>query len=567
MREIILPYALLNAFKHGGKASAGAVLGHVLAAQPELKSRIKEVQQEIATTLAEVNSLSKDDQLRQLTNIAPSLLEEKKEEKKTELKELPNATRGKVVMRFAPSPSGPLHIGHAYLLLLNSEYVKKYEGKLILRLEDTNPSNIDAGAYKMIEEDAQWLTKNNVASVVIQSDRLHLYYDYAEKLVRNGKAYVCICEPDAWKEIMTKKMSCSCRELPTIENTKRYHALFISYKTGEAVLRLKTDITHKNPAMRDFALMRINEEEHPRTKRKHRVWPLMNFAVAVDDHDLGITHTVRAKDHMDNEKKQRCLFEALNWSMPEHCYVGRINFKDLDISKTKTKELIRQGVYSGWDDIRLPFFRALKRRGYQPEAFVRFALEVGLTQNDKTVSEEEFYKNINAFNKDVIDGASNRYFFVEEPKEIVIEGAPDHTTTLLLHPDNPKKGKRILKTHETFYISGPDYDALHADTLYRFMDCLNFEKRGGKFFFHSQEYERYKEKGERIMHWLPKAGNAVTNVVNVEVLMPDKTKRIGLGESALKKLYVGDVVQFERFGFVRLDERKKDQLIFWYAHK
>ncbi len=562
MKEIVLPYALINAFRHDGKANAGAVLGHVLASHPELKNKVAEVRQEISGILAEVNSLSKEEQLRKLSDIAPYLLEERKEEKRTELKELPKATKGKVVMRFAPSVSGPLHIGHAYPLSLNSEYCRMYDGKLILRLEDTNPSNLDPDAYQMMEEDAQWLTKNNIASVVIQSDRLKIYYGYAEKLVQKGMAYICTCEPNAWKELMLKKQPCSCRELDPSEQLKRYNNLFINYNAGEAVLRLKTDITHKNPAMRDFPLMRINEEEHPRTKKKYRVWPLMNFAVAVDDHDLGVTHTVRAKDHMDNEKKQQYIFDIFGWELPQHLYVGRINFEDLDISKTKTKELIRQGVYEGWDDIRLPFFRALRRRGYQPEAFIRFAIEVGLTQNDKTVSADEFYKNINAFNREVIDKTSNRYFFVEEPKEIVIEGAPERTVTLLRHPDNPESGKRMLKTHEIFYISGPDYDALHADVLYRLMDCLNFEKRGGKFFFHSLDYAVYKEKGEMIMHWLPKAGN----LVQVEVLMPDKTKCVGVGEPSLRKLSVGDIVQFERFGFVRLDKRSTDKLFFWYAH-
>lgn len=561
MKKIVLPYVLLNAVHHKGQVNAGAVLGHVLATYPEYKKQIKEVQRIIQEILLEVNDLSQGEQLRKLTELAPHLLEEQKPEKTTELRPLLHAKEGKTVMRFAPSPSGPLHIGHAYPLSLNSEYVRKYQGKLILRLEDTNPSNIDIDAYKLIEEDADWLTKGNITQIIIQSDRLPIYNEYAEKLVQKGNAYVCVCNSDAWKELMLKKQACPCRERD--DHLKRYHGLFISYKPGEAVLRLKTDITHKNPAMRDFALMRINEDEHPRTKKKYRVWPLMNFAVAVDDHDLGITHTIRAKDHMDNEKKQQCIFDIFGWDMPEHFYVGRINFKDLDISKTKTKQLIQEGVYSGWDDIRLPFFRALQRRGYQPEAFIRFALEVGLTQNDKTVSEQEFYKNINAFNKEIIDPKSYRYFFIEEPREIIITDAPEREVQLLLHPDHPKKGKRTFKTHTTFYLSGPDYDALHADVLYRLMDCLNFEKRGGKFFFHSQEYELYKEKGERIMHWLPKTDQ----LVHVEVLMPDKTKRIGLGEPALKKLYVGDIVQFERFGFVRLDERKNNNFTFWFAHR
>ncbi|UCC61377.1 MAG: glutamate--tRNA ligase, partial [Dehalococcoidia bacterium] len=129
---------------------------------------------------------------------------------------------------------------------------------------------------------------------------------------------------------------------------------------------MKTDINHPNPAMRDFPLMRINEHTHPRKGTEFRVWPLMNLAVFVDDVESGMTHIIRAKEHMSNAQRQEFLYRYFNKPIPETYFVGRINFTDLRISCSKTKVLIEEGKYSGWDDIRLPFLLALKRRGYQP---------------------------------------------------------------------------------------------------------------------------------------------------------------------------------------------------------
>ena len=129
---------------------------------------------------------------------------------------------------------------------------------------------------------------------------------------------------------------------------------------------------HNNPAMRDFPLFRINNDEHPKTGKEFRVWPLMNFSVAIDDMDLGITHALRGKDHADNAKKQAFIHKALGVPTPEAVSVGRINFTEgVEVSCSKVKPKVESGFYNGWDDIRLPFMKALKRRGFQAEALRR----------------------------------------------------------------------------------------------------------------------------------------------------------------------------------------------------
>jgi len=556
--KLIKKLALENALKYNGKANPGALIGKVLGSDPSLKEKAKEINQLIQKTVKEVNKLSIKDQEKELAKYGP-IIQKTKQPKKKELPTLENTKN--MVMRFEPSVSGPLHIGHAYAISLNSEICRKYKGKLMLRIADTNPDNIYTKAYDLIPKDADWITKNNISEIIIQSERMEIYYKYAEDVIKKGHAYVCTCQPEDFREAMIKMVPCPCRDLSVEENIDRWEKMLSTYKEGDAVVRIKTNIKDKNPAMRDWPALRIKETAHPKQKTKYKVWPLLNFAVAVDDHDLKVTHTIRAKDHMDNEKRQKFLFDYMGWKMPVHLYIGRINFKDLRVSCSKTRPLIEDKTYSDWDDIRIPFLLALKRRGYQPEAFIKYALDVGVSQNDKTVSGLEFFKTINAFNKGVIDKKSNRYFFIGDPIAIKISGAPLQKLDLNLHPAN-KKGGRPFTTNEDFYIDKKDFDQLKDNKLYRLMDCLNFKKKGKDFIFDSKEYEIYKEKGEKIIHWLPKSND----LVKTQVLMPDNTLKKGLAESTISNLKENDIIQFERFGFVRLDNITKDHSSFWYTH-
>jgi len=235
LKQLVRKFALDNARKYKGTPNIGAVIGKVLGERPELKSELKTLSKDIKAVCDEVAKRSVEQQEEELRSIAPELLEKRGPEEKT-LKPLPNATKGKVVMRLAPSPSGPLHIGHAIVFPLSDLYCKEYEGKLILRIEDTNPENIYEPAYKMIEEEMQWLSENNVQEVIIQSDRMETYYDFAQKLVVDGRAYVCTCNPDIFRDLVSKKQACPCRDLDKKEQQLRWDKMFVEYEPGEAVL-------------------------------------------------------------------------------------------------------------------------------------------------------------------------------------------------------------------------------------------------------------------------------------------------------------------------------------------
>ena len=564
MKEAILKYVLKNALQFNGKANPKVVLGLVLKDNPNLKKDVPKLLQEIEKTVKEVEKLDSDKIRKELEKISPELLKEEKIEIEGPLKPLPNAKKGKTVFRIAPSPSGALHIGHAYGAALNYEYSKMYNGKLILRIEDTNPENIYPAAYELIENDIQWLTDNNLAEVILQSSRLGNYYDSAEKLVQLGKAYVCTCDADEWRVMKSEGKACLCRALDTKENQLRYAKMFNSYPEGGAVLRLKTDISHKNPAMRDFAIMRISKHLHPKTKKEHQVWPLMVLSVAVDDHELGITHVLNGKDHTDNSAKEKMIMEYLGWSFPEYKHWGMINFEGFALSSSATKLAIEQKDYTGWEDIRLPFLPSLRRRGYQPEAFRHFAIEIGLSLTDKKVSKEEFWKMINSFNKEIVEDIANRYFFIDDPLEISLLGSSEKKIEINLHPGYPERGKRNFQVGQDFKIANSDFKRLGEGYLHRLMDCCNFELRGNKFFYVSDNYQDYKnaEKKGNIIHWLPAYKN-----LKVDVLLDNGRTISGLGEENMNDLQEGDIIQMERRYFARLDKKNKGKLTFWYLHK
>jgi glutamyl-tRNA synthetase len=547
LTKYIKAHALKNALEHD-KAVVGKVLPKLFNHGLDKKD-IGKIMPELQKEIKKINNLSKEEKEKLFKEYEKYLPD--KVERKEGLQELTNTKD--LVMRFEPSPSGPLHVGHAYVLALNSEYVRKYKGKLILRIGDTNPENIYVPAYNLIPEDANWLTKNNISKIIIQSKRLPKYYKHFETLLENGQAYICTCDSEKYKKLINDSKACPCRNISHTEQIKRWKKMFKTYKKGEAVGRIKTNLEDKNPAMRDFPVFRINDSNHPKTGHKYRVWPLMNMAVSVDDAETKVTHVIRAKDHADNAKRQAIIHKYLRQKTPEALFVGRINFEGMPLSTTKTMQDIKDKKYSGWDDIRLPSLLALKRRGFQPEALIKYSNEVGVTLTDKTVKKEDFFKSINAFNREVIDKKANRYFFISNPKKIKIKNAPKMKVSIPLHPDFKNRGTRKFSTSNYFCIE----DKLGKNENYRLMHLFNFKNQN---FISKNIDDKLKAK---MIHWLPVSDS----LIPTKILMTDGETLEGLAEPLTKKLKVGDIIQFERFGFVRLDKKTKSRLHFWFLHR
>lgn len=537
LKEIILKYALQNAIKYE-KADFKAVVGKVFS-ETDVKDK-KALFDEIKGIIDEVNKMKMGDRISKLMKIDPKLMEDKKEEKR-ELPELPNIGK-KVVMRFAPNPNGPMSLGHSRQAILNWLYCKKYNGDFLLRFDDTDAGKIKIPikeAYDWFEEDLKWLGIKPW-KVVRQSSRLKIYYKYAWELFKKKKAYVCICPAEKKSKILQQEKRCGCEENYDFEK-------FFDMKEGQAVVRIKTDLKHKNPAIRDWPAFRIiDKSKHPFEKNE-KVWPLLNFASAIDDHEFGITHIIRGVDLAISDDRQKYVYDYLGWKYPETIYTGKLFVKGVK-STSQTKKLIDDGKLSGWDDIRTGTLMSLRRRGFQAEAIVNFIKDLGVNRNDVHVDLDNLY----AYNRRIVEKC-DRYFFIENPKKVKIKNTPKLNVKIPLHPDDKKRGFREFKTNEEFYVQ----DKLEKDKVYRFMHLFNFSDE--KFI--SKELD--EKLHAKLIHWLPFS----RDLVSVEVVMNDGSVKKGLAESGVKKLRINDVIQFERNFFCCLQKKDKDKLVFWFAHR
>lgn len=548
-------YALANALAHDGKAQVGAVLPKLFQEGLQ-KEQIKEVMPLIQKVVKKINSMKIEEQKRLFSEFEKIV---KKREEREGLPPLPNA-QGKVVMRFAPYPSGPLHIGNAKAVILNDEYCKMYKGKLLLVIDDTIGSEekeIAKEAYDLIPESLGWFNVNYQKPIIYKSDRLNIYYSYAEQLIRKKKAYVCFCDAETLHKNRERGIECEHRNYDIIKNLEEWNNMLdYDYKPGEATLRIKTDMKHKNPAFRDRVLFRISDRKHPRVGNKFRVWPMLEFSWAIDDYLLGVTHILRGKDLMMESEMEKYIWGIFGWRQPTIIHSGLIKIAGAKISKSKAQKEVAQGVYKGWDDPRTWSLQSLKRRGIRPEAIRAFLLSNGLTQTESTIPVENLYKE----NKKFIE-QSNRFFFLPEPVKIKVKSAPRMKAKVPLHPDHLERGYRNFDTFEDFYIQKKDAEFIEKNKgkNYRFMHLFNFVK-SNYFEFVSKEHDARLDA--KLIHWLP----AVKELVKTEVVMPDGEIVKGLAEPMVREMKVNDICQFERFGFVRLDEKKKDKLVFWFAH-
>ncbi len=552
-------WALVNALDHEGKASPEAVVGKLVAERPELKPKIKELMRTIEEAVREANRLSPEQQRAELERLGPP--EELTREGRRGLPELPDVDKyPKIVTRFAPNPNGPLHLGHVRTALLSYEYARRYGGKFILRFEDTNPANALAEMYGLIREDLRWLGIEWDEELE-QSGRLEAYYKHTEQLLRGGKAYVCTCEVGEFRHLRDRGESCPCRGLPPEEQLERWRGMIKGkFDEGEAVVRIKTDLRHPNPAVRDWPALRIILTPHPRVGERYRVWPLYNFSVSVDDHEFGVTHILRGKEHEVNEVRQRQLYEHLGWDYPTAVQHGRLSVSGAVLSKTRTMEGIRAGEYEGYDDPRLGTVAAFRRRGFLPEAVRKVILDVGLTPVNSTIS----LKNLCTENRRLIDPSANRYFFVPEPVKLVVRGVPEfEEARLRLHPSQPERGERVLSLERDgdllrVHVTSDDVAGVREGEVVRLKDLLNFKLSSREPL--EAEFAGFELRDVPKIQWVS------AGAIEAGVMKPDGSREGGLAEPEVANLKVGEVIQFERYGFVRIDA-VKPKLLAIYAHR
>jgi glutamyl-tRNA synthetase len=284
---------------------------------------------------------------------------------------------------------------------------------------------------------------------------------------------------------------------------------------------------------------------------------MLDFESAIEDHLLNITHILRGKDLHDSEGRQRFLYDYLGWQYPITIHWGRISIHEFGkFSTSEIKRAIEKGIYQGWDDPKLPTICALRRRGFLPEAIRSFMVSLGVSESDISISLENLY----AENRKIVDLSAHRYFFVKGPVRMKIIGVTSTTARPPLHPSSNVRFREIHVESEVF-ISSSDIRFAPEDII-RLKDLYNVKIVSLKPLI--AEYagdERTKQL--KIVHWAP------TNGLKVEVLTPEGVDD-GIGEQGIAS-EVNSVVQFERYGFVRIDDivthGDQTKIIAYFAHK
>ena len=581
IRKILWLSGLKNAVKFNGKPNKKAIMGKLMASKPDLRSKAKIIIPILDQIIEEILKLPIEQQEEQLLELDPHALdkEEKIEDTKV-LPELPNVSNyKKIVMRLAPYPSGALHIGNARMVVLNDAYVKKYNGELILFYDDTigSPKSLRDSpkakyvlteAYDLIKEGLEWLGVK-YSKIYYKSDRLEIFYEYCEKLIKDNIAYVCFCSANRFREEFKKnKKDCPHRNHSIEKNLEEWeNMLDRKYHEREAVVRLKTGMDQKDPALRDQIIMRISEAEHPKVGNKYIVWPMLEYSWAIDDHLIDASHIIRGIDLVKEGIIEEFIWDHFGWKKAELLYYGRLKFPDLKLSKTEARNQIQKGIYDGWDDPRTWSLQSLKRRGIKPEALKESLLDLSMSQSGITFSVNWLYSK----NQDIIDDISHRYFYVEDPVSLTINQIPNgkYIAEPLLLPTSPEKGKRRIKctpknNQLELFITLSDVKTLKKDQVIRLKDLINIKissidiaNKNLEAIYHSKELNREFS----IIQWVPKDEN-----VKVSILKPDGTISKGNGEIDLLKIPMNQTIQFERYGFVNPDRLEKNHLYCYFTH-
>ncbi|MFW9924880.1 MAG: glutamate--tRNA ligase [Candidatus Thorarchaeota archaeon] len=598
-KELILKYSLENAVNFNGKASEKSVMQKIMASHAELRKLAKELGIIVESTVATVNNMSEEAQLEQLEEIAPELLEKKASGKRIrDLPPLKDAIEGKVVTRYAPEPNGEMHFGHAFTAYIASYYAKKYNGTFILRFEDTNPKQEKVEYMEAHKEALAWLDIYPDKVVIVSND-LPIFYEKAEELINNNHAYTCTCSVEKMRDLRGDMISCEHSAKTSEETMAEWKKMIAGeYNEGEIVLRLRGDMESQNAVMRDPAIFSIRKDKHCLQGTKYKVWPLYDFAVAIEDNLCGVTHVGRSAEFDTRIELQNKIRELLGLlPHPLIFHYARFNVTGSPASKRQIIPLVKEGKVEGWDDIRLVTIKGMRRRGIVPETIKQITKEVGMSNQPTNVD----WSLIAATNRKIIDHEVSRYFFVPDPVLVFVENAPvKRTATVPYHPSNPEKGERKINSSDLFLISKEDYESFKINDEFRLKDLYNIKLTKKKITlekilekhpdFSDDQLEFLKsipiicqanytddelKSGSKIQ-WVPAS---LKDIIPVQVKVPDVlfiddvfnenslTLVNGYGEKSITKMVVGDLAQFERYGFIRVDRKTKEKIYVNYAHK
>ncbi|CAG9813214.1 unnamed protein product [Phaedon cochleariae] len=492
--------------------------------------------------------------------------------------ELPGAEMGKVVVRFPPEASGFLHIGHAKAALLNQYYQEAFQGKLIMRFDDTNPAKENVHFEKVILEDVAML-QIKYDMFTHTSQYFDLMLDYCEKLLREGKAYVDDTEAETMKAQREQRIDSINRSTSVDENLKLWEEMKKGSEKGQqCCVRAKIDMQSPNGCMRDPTIYRCKNEPHPRTGDKYKVYPTYDFACPIVDSIEGVTHTLRTMEYHDRDPQFYWFIEALGLRKPYIWEYSRLSMTNTVLSKRKLTWFVNEGLVDGWDDPRMPTVRGVLRRGMTVQGLKEFIIAQGSSRSVVFMEWDKIW----AFNKKVIDPIAPRYTALEfsEPVPVLVEGAKQECLTVPKHPKNAEIGTKEVWVGPKILIDLVDAECLKEGENTTFINWGNLlikkiNRQNGKIINveakTNLENKDYKKTLK--LTWLADVESVpftpawcvyFDHIINKAVLGKDEDFKqyIGhetrrevqmLGDPELRNLKAGDIIQLQRRGFFRVD--------------
>ncbi|KAJ8944960.1 hypothetical protein NQ318_013108 [Aromia moschata] len=492
--------------------------------------------------------------------------------------ELVGAEMGKVVVRFPPEASGYLHIGHAKAALLNQYYQEAFQGKLVMRFDDTNPAKENVHFEKVILEDVAML---NIKPDMFThtSQYFDLMLSYCEKLIKDGKAYVDDTDAELMKTQREQKIESANRSNSVEKNLQLWEEMKKGGEKGQqCCVRAKIDMQSLNGCMRDPTIYRCKNEPHPRTGSQYKVYPTYDFACPIVDSIEGVTHTLRTMEYHDRDPQFYWFIEALGLRKPHIWEYSRLSMTNTVLSKRKLTWFVNEGLVDGWDDPRMPTVRGVLRRGMTVEGLKEFIIAQGSSRSVVFMEWDKIW----AFNKKVIDPIAPRYTALEydEPVPISVKDVKEECLTVPKHPKNNDVGTKEVWVAPRILIDRVDAECLKEGENATFINWGNLmikriNRENGKITSVEAEpnLDNKDYKKTLKLTWLAETDKAeftpawcvyFDHIISKPLLGKDEDFKqyIGhqtrrevqmLGDPELRKLKKGDIIQIQRRGFFKVD--------------